>query len=71
MDFISQLPTIAGSVADMLVKIFTSISSIFYTAAEGGGSGSLTFIGAIALVVLFIGLSLQLVNWVRSLVARR
>ena len=69
MDFVSQLPTIAKAVADMFVSLFTSISTIFYTpAAETGGTGNLTFIGTLCLIVLFIGLCLLLVNWVRGLV---
>lgn len=70
-DFLSQLPEIAQAIADMFVSLFASVSQIFYTPATTGDAatpGSLTFIGVLTLIVLFIGLCLLLVNWVRSLV---
>lgn len=66
-DFLTQLPQIATAIADMFVAVFSSISSIFYTPAAGDTAGSLTFIGVLSLIVLFIGLCLMLVNWVRGL----
>ena len=71
MDFLTTLPQIAKAVADMFVSIFTSVSTIFYTPAVGDTPGALTFIGVLSLVVLFIGLCMLLVNWVRSLISRR
>lgn len=71
MDFLTTLPNIAKAVADMFVSIFTSVSTIFYTPPAGDTPGSLTFIGVILLVVLFIGLCMMLVNWVRSIISRR
>lgn len=71
MDFLTTLPNIAKAVADMFVSLFTSVSSIFYTPAAADTPGSLTFIGVLALVVLFIGLSMMIANWVRGLISRR
>lgn len=71
MDFITQLPNIAQAVADMFVSLFSALSAIFYTPATTGAEaspGSLTFIGVLTIIVLFIGLCLMLVNWIRSLV---
>lgn len=67
-DFLTSLPAIAKAIADMFVSIFESISTIFYVPAQGDTAGYLTFIGYLSLIVLFIGLCLMLVNWVRSLV---
>lgn len=77
MDFLARLPEIAKAIADMFVEIFASVSAIFYTPgtpAVGDApatAGSLTFIGVLCLVVLFIGLCLVIANWVRSLISRR
>lgn len=73
-DFLSQLPSIAQAIADMFVSLFASVSQIFYTpavAGDPGTPGSLTFIGVLALIVLFIGLCLLLANWVRGLISGR
>lgn len=77
MDFLTQLPQIAGAIGDMFISLFLSVSSIFYTPgtpAVGDAPavpGQLTFIGVLALMVLFIGLCIMLANWVRSLISRR
>lgn len=75
MDFLSSLPQIASAIGEMFISLFTSVSAIFYTPGSGTGDtavpGQLTFIGVLALVVLFIGLCMLLANWVRSLIARR
>lgn len=77
MDFMKQLPAIAKAIGDMFISLFESVSAIFYTPgtpAVGDTAavpGQLTFIGVLALMVLFIGLCIMLANWVRSLIARR
>lgn len=77
MDFLATLPEIAKAIGDMFVSMFTSVSAIFYTPGTPAVGetpatpGSLTFIGILALVTLFIGLCLMIANWVRSLIARR
>lgn len=77
MDFMKQLPVIAKAIGDMFISLFESVSAIFYTPgtpAVGDTAavpGQLTFIGVLALMVLFIGLCIMLANWVRSLIARR
>lgn len=77
MDFMTQLPAIAKAIGDMFISLFQSVSAIFYTPgtpAVGDTAavpGQLTFIGVLALMVLFIGLCIMLANWVRSLIARR
>lgn len=77
MDFMTQLPTIAKAIGDMFISLFESVSAIFYTPGtpsvgeNPAVAGQLTFIGILALMVLFIGLCIMLANWVRSLIARR
>lgn len=75
MDFLQSLPQIAKAIGDVFIQIFTSVSSIFYTQPTTVGDvttpGSLTFIGVLALMVLFIGLCMMIANWVRSLISRR
>ena len=68
--FLTSLTEIANAIGDMFVSLFQSVSGIFYTVGESG-AGELTFIGYLALMVLFIGLALMIANWVRSLIARR
>lgn len=77
MDFMNQLPAIAKAIGDMFISLFESVSAIFYTPGTPAVGetpavpGQLTFIGILALMVLFIGLCIMLANWVRSLIARR
>lgn len=75
MDFLTQLPEIAQAIGEMFIALFQSITTIFYTPASGSGEsavpGQLTFIGGLAIMVLLVGLCIALVNWVRSLIARR
>lgn len=77
MDFMKQLPAIAKAIGDMFISLFESVSGIFYTPgtpAVGDTAavpGQLTFIGVLALMVLFIGLCIMLANWVRGLITRR
>lgn len=71
MDIVSNLSDIAKAVGDMLVQLFTSITSVFYTpATTEGGTGSLTFVGVLCIIVLAIGLALLVLNWVRSIIHR-
>lgn len=76
-DFLQTLPQIAKAIGDMFISLFESVSGIFYTPGTPAVGetpavpGQLTFIGILALMVLFIGLCLMLANWVRSLIARR
>lgn len=77
MDFLKNLPQIANTISEMFVMLFTSISGIFYTPGTPAVgetpavAGQITFIGVLALIVLFIGLCMMIANWVRSLIARR
>lgn len=75
MDWLTSLPQIAKAIGDMFISLFTSVSSIFYTQPTTVGDvttpGNLTFIGVLALCVLFIGLCMMIANWVKSLIARR
>lgn len=77
MDFLTTLPQIAKAIGDMFISLFTSVSTIFYTPGTPAVGetpatpGQLTFIGILALMVLFIGLCILLINWVRSLISRR
>lgn len=76
-DFLTTLPEIAKAIADMIVTVFTSISSIFYTPGTpavgeaAAVSGEITFIGVMCLMVLFIGLAFLILNWVRGLLSKR
>lgn len=77
MDFMKQLPVIAKAIGDMFISLFESVSGIFYTPGTpavgetAAVPGQLTFIGVLALMVLFIGLCIMLANWVRGLIVRR
>lgn len=77
MDFLQSLPQIAQAIGDMFVQIFLAVSGIFYTPGTPAVgetpavAGQLTFIGVLALIVLFIGLCIMIANWVRSLITRR
>lgn len=68
---VSSFADIAKAVGDLLVSLFSSISTVFYTPASGDTAGSLTFIGVMAIVVLCVGLAILVLNWVRELISRR
>lgn len=68
---VTQFADIATAVGNLLVSLFTSITSVFYTPAVGETPGQLTFIGVMAIVVLCVGLALLVLNWIRGLIARR
>lgn len=68
---VTQFGDIASAVGELLVKLFTSISSVFWTPAAGESPGQLTFVGVIAIMVLCIGLAIIVLNWIRGLIARR
>lgn len=63
--------TIVTAIGEMLLSLFTNLSAIFYTPATGDTQGQLTFIGWIAFFVLIVNIAIRLVNWIRSLIARR
>lgn len=66
--FLALLPQVGQSVSEMLVSIFTAISEIFVDTS--GETWSVTFVGVILLVVMFIGLAILLLNWIRGVIRR-
>lgn len=77
MDWLTVIPQLGKSIGDLFVNIFASLTGIFYTSPVVGTDGTvttpgqITFIGVICLMVLFFGLCITLVNWIRSLISRR
>ncbi len=59
------------SLVTFLTGLFTNISALFYTPASGSGSGSLTFIGTLALITAGVSLILLVFNLIRSFVVAR
>ena len=60
----STLSTIVENFGNVLGKVFSGITSIFYTAGAEGGSGQLTFLG----IILLISVGASLVYWAFKLI---
>ena len=67
----AELAAIASAIGDMIVSLFTSLASVFYTPGVGGESGSLTFLGYVLFFGVIVGLVVMLINWIRGLISRR
>ncbi len=55
----STLSTIVENFGNVLGKVFSGITSIFYTAGASDGQGQLTFLG----IILLISVGASLVYW--------
>ena len=66
----STLSTIVENFGNVLGKVFSGITSIFYTAGASDGQGQLTFLG----IILLISVGASLVYWgfklITSLISR-
>lgn len=66
----SNLSTIVENFGNVLGKVFSGITSIFYTAGASDGQGQLTFLG----IILLISVGASLVYWgfrlITSLISR-
>lgn len=67
----TELAAIASAIGDMIVSLFTSLASVFYTPGVDGAAGSLTFLGYVLFFGVIVGLVIMLINWIRSIVSRR
>lgn len=67
----TELAAIASAIGDMIVSLFTSLASVFYTPGVDGASGELTFLGYVLFFGVIVGLVIMLINWIRSIVSRR
>lgn len=66
------LSDIISGFAQLLVDLFGSVVSIFYTAPSGSGTtGSLTVVGTLALVALGSGLVIWAFHYIRNLIRLR
>lgn len=66
-----ELAAIASAIGDMIVSLFTSLASVFYTPGVDGAAGELTFLGYVLFFGVIIGLVIMLINWIRGLISRR
>lgn len=67
----AELAAIASAIGDMIVSLFTSLASVFYTPGVGSEPGSLTFLGYVLFFGVIVGLVVMLINWIRGLISRR
>ena len=61
---LGTLSTIVENFGNVLGKVFSGVTSIFYTAGAEGGSGQLTFLG----IILLISVGASLVYWAFKLI---
>lgn len=67
----TELAAIAAAVGEMIVSLFQSLASVFYTPGADGAAGELTFLGYILFFGVIVGLVILLINWIRGLIGRR
>lgn len=67
----AELASIATAVGQMIVSLFSSLGSVFYTAGADGTAGELTFLGYVLFFGVIVGLVILLINWIRGLIGRR
>lgn len=68
----STLGDIVQGFAQLLVSLFSSVVSIFYTAPTGSETtGSLTIVGTLALIALGSGLVIWAFHYIRNLIRVR
>ena len=60
----TTLSTIVENFGNVLGKVFSGVTSIFYTAGAEGGQGQLTFLG----IILLISVGASLVYWAFKLI---
>ena len=65
------LGQIIAAFINLLVSLFESVVSIFYTAGSGSDPGSLTMVGTLALVGLGTGLVIWAFHYIRNLIRVR
>lgn len=68
---ISAFTTIWTSLMTFLVGLFPQITELFWTAGESGGTGSLTFVGTMAVITAGVALILLVFNLIRSFFVMR
>lgn len=66
-----QLGAIAQSFATLLVSLFNSVVSIFYTPGTGDADGELTVVGILMLIGIGTGLVIWAFRFIRSLIRVR
>lgn len=69
---VQTITTVWTAIVQFVVGLFGDISALFYTpAASDGGTGSLTFVGTLAVIMAGISLMLLVFNLIRSFVTAR
>ena len=63
---VQTITTVWTAIVQFIVGLFGDISALFYTPASGSESGSLTFIGTLAVIMAGVGLLLLVFNLIRS-----
>ena len=57
------------TVVEWLVAIFSGLVGVFYEApTTEGGTGSLTFLGVMAIIALTVGVAFVVIKWISSFV---
>lgn len=56
-----------NGITTYIVSLFSSLSSIFFTPGTGGATGSLTFVGILAVIGLGISLAFGIVGRIQAL----
>lgn len=71
VDIFATLGDIVSGFASLIVSLFTSVASIFYTPGVGDASGQLTVVGVLMLMSIGTGLVIWGIRFIRSLIRVR
>jgi len=65
-DVLTSVLAVFTAMAEWFGSAFDAVIPIFWTAASSGGTGSLTFIGVLAVAGLAVAVTLLLLRWVTN-----
>ena len=68
---ISLFTDVWTSLAEFFSELWPNIISLFYTAPTDGGTGTLTFVGVMAVIMAGVALILLVFNLIRSFFSMR
>lgn len=71
MTVVEAILAVFSGVADWFIEAIQSVIPLFWTAAETGDGGSLTFVGVLSVASLAVAMALLLVRQIREMIAFR
>lgn len=68
----AEIVEIATTVGELIVSLFQTLAGVFYVQASGSGdtavAGHLTIFGYLLLFSALVGLTIFVINWIKSVI---